>query len=164
MNLENELLQSTISSIIENIEVWDNSLSFLFSDCLGKLINKIIDRIIYHPETNSFSNSIFNTNLINLILKFYIDIIENTETDLTSYYIKGFNDIIETLSRYKKILVNHEIIEKVSFMGSFGKKNTLRKYSLFFCTCLIRVSFFNFKLLVSLYKILKNLLEINNNS
>ncbi len=71
-----------------------------------------------------------------------MDIIENNETDMTIYYIRGFNDIIETLSKYKKVILEHEIIDKASIMGSFGKKNTLRKYSLFFCTSLIRVNFF----------------------
>ena len=139
LNLDNELLKSTIASIIENIEVWDNSLCFLFSDCLAQLIEKRINNIIVNPEINTYSNSFFLNSLINLILKFYVNIIENTETDITLHYIRGFNDIIETLSKYKKVIVEQEIIDKASAMGSFGKKNTLRKYSLFFCTCLIRV-------------------------
>ncbi len=139
LNLDNELLKSTISSIIENIEVWDNSLSFLFSDCLGKLIEKIIDKILANPASNSNSESLFQNSLINLILKFYLNIIENTETDMTLHYIRGFNEIIEKLSKYKKIFVDEEIVGKAYAMGSFGKKNTLRRYSLFFCTCLIRV-------------------------
>lgn len=139
INLDNEILKTTITNIIENIEVWDNSLSFLFSDCLGKLVEKIIINLIANPETNTYSNSLFHNSLFNSILKFYINIIENTETDITVHYIRGFNDIIETLSKYKKVIVDQEIIEKATIMGSFGKKNTLRKYSLFFCTCLMRV-------------------------
>jgi len=140
LNLENDLLKSTINSVIENIEVWDNSLSFTFSDCLEKIMEKIIHKIIADTESISYSNNIFYNDLINLILNFYINFIENTETDITMYYIRGFNDIIETLSKYKRVIIEQEIIEKVSIMGSFGKKNMLRKYSLFFCTCLLRVN------------------------
>ena len=139
LDLDNDLLKNTVSTIIENIEVWDNSLSFLFSDCLVKLIKKIIEKINSNPENNLPSYAIFYNNLINTILKFFMDIIENNDTDMTLHYIRGFNDIIECLSKYKKVIVEQEIIEKASGMGSFGKKNTLRKYSLFFCTCLIRV-------------------------
>ncbi len=138
-NLENDLLKTTITNIIEKIEVWDNSLSFLFSDCLEKLIKKIINNLITNPETNSYSNNLFHNSLFNLILKFYITIIESTETDITLHYIRGFNEIIEILNKHKKVILNQEIIEKASAMGSFGKKNALRKYSLFFCTCLMRV-------------------------
>ena len=137
LDLDNDLLKSTISTIIENIEVWDNSLSFLFSDCLRKLIEKIKIKL----DNKTFSNSIFYNSLMNIILKFYIEIIENNETDLTIYYLRGFNDIIESLSKFRKVIVENDTIEKVSSMGSFGKKNTLRKYSLFFCTSLIRVNF-----------------------
>jgi len=140
LNLDNELLKSTIISIIEKIEIWDNSLSFIFSDCLGYLMKKITSNLLTISEKNSYSNSLFQISLINLILKFYINIIENNETEMTLYFIRGFNDIIETLSKYKKVTVEQEIIQKASIMGSFGKKNTLRKYSLFFCTCLIRVN------------------------
>ncbi len=154
LNLDNDLLKSTITSVIENIEVWDNSLSFLFSDCLAKITDRIIDKLIANPELSSYPKSLFYNDLINQILKFYINIIENTETDITMHYIRGFNDIIETLSKYKRVIVEQGLIEKVSIMGSFGKKNTLRKYSLFFCTCLIRVikiickikPYFSFKL------------------
>lgn len=139
LNLDYELLKNTIVGIIENIEIWDNSLSFLFSDCLGKLIEKMINNLLFSSKNVSYSNSILQNTLINMILKFYIIIIENNETDMTLYFIRGFNDIVETLSKYQDVIVDQEIIEKASAMGSFGKKNNLRKYSLFFCTCLIRV-------------------------
>ena len=140
LNLDNELLKNTVATIIENIEVWDNSLSTLFSDCLGKLTQKIVNKESSEQVKNKTANSIFNNEFINIILNFYISIIENNENDLAVYYLKGFNDIVETLSKYRKTIVDHEIIEKASSMGSFGKKSTLRRYSLFFCTCLIRVN------------------------
>jgi len=142
LNLDNELLRNTIAAIIENIEVWDNSLSSLFSDCLGKITEKIINKIITEQEKSKLINSIFYNGFINMILKFYVSIIENNENDMTLHFLRGFNDIIEILSKFKKVIVDSEIIEKASSMGSFGKKNTLRRYSLFFCTCLIRVKLF----------------------
>lgn len=141
LNLDNELLKNTIATIIENIEVWDNSLSTLFSDCLGKIIEKIIQKINTEQDKNRIANSIFYNGFINLILNFYLDIIENNnENDLTVHFLRGFNDIIETLSNYKKVIVDCDIIEKASSMGSFGKTNTLRRCSLFFCTSLLRVN------------------------
>lgn len=140
LNLDNELLKNTIATIIENIEVWDNSLSTFFSDCLGKITQKIISKINSNHDRSKIVNSIFYNEFINMILNFYISIIENNENDLTVNYLRGFNDIIETLSNYRKIIVDSEIIEKASSMGSFGKKNTQRRNSLFFCTCLIRVN------------------------
>lgn len=140
LNLDNELLKNTVATIIENIEVWDNSLSSLFSDCLGKIMQKLIDRTKTIQDRSKITNGIFINEFINMILSFYISIIENNENYLTVYYLRGFNDIIETLSKYKKTIVDSELIDKASSMGSFGKKSTLRRYSLFFCTCLIRVN------------------------
>lgn len=152
--MENDLLKNSISTIIQNIEVWDNKLSYMFSDCLGKLIDNIMVKLSNNIENSSFSISNFHNCLINMILNFFINIIENNDTDMTMHYTKGFNNIIETLSKYKKIIVENEIIEKVSMMGSFGKKNNLRKYSLFFCICLIRVkNIFNNFFIVFLLKI-----------
>ena len=146
LNLENEILKNTIITIIENIELWDNSLSYLFSDCLVKIIENSVSEIKLNDENNLNNNNItnlksnsFNNNIINLILRFYICFIEYNDNYITIYYIRSFNAIIEILSKYRIVNVEIDLIEKATSMGSFGKKNTLRKYSLFFCTCLIRV-------------------------
>lgn len=138
--MDNNLLKNTIATIIEIIEVWDNSLSSLFSDCLVKIIENLIDKINTEQRESKYTNSIFYNDFINMILNFYICVVENNDNDMTIYYLRSFNDIIETLNtKYKKVIVDNDIIQKASSMGSFGKKNNLRRYSLFFCTCLIRV-------------------------
>lgn len=93
----------------------------------------------------NFKNNNFENNLINMIFKFFIFIIELDEKEICKFYIKNFYELIEILSIYKKvILIDTETIDKVSLMGSFGKKNNHRKYSLFLCTCFIRVNIIKF--------------------
>lgn len=136
--------------IIENIELWDNKLLLKFSDSIVKITGNIIDKIHYcHKKNDNKSdedtlvkNNFYN-NLINIFIKYLIGIIENDESEISKYYLEGFNDIIEILSQYKQIFVEPDIIERVCIMGSFGKKSTLRKYSLYFCSSLIRVNFIN---------------------
>ena len=146
-----ELLKSTICSIIENIELWDNSLLFKYSDCLDRIVKKIDENLTLNIKDNLITNETFFNGIINIIFRFYINIIENSESEISIHYVRGFDNIIDTLSDKKRTKIEPDIIEMVSLMGSFGKKNVLRRYSLFFCTSFIKV---NKKLLLVIFKIL----------
>ena len=158
LNLDKETLKTSLTNIIENIELWDDLLILKFSDCLCSLGRNLIIKLdkIKIEDNNNFKPEIdillndkkkiycendeikFYNKILNIIIKFYIDIIENNENEICNYYIRKFNDLTEILEKYK-IIVDQDIIDKASIMGSFGKKNNHRKYSLFICTCLIRV-------------------------
>ena len=106
------------------------------------LINFNTSNSFANTNTNSnIKNNNFENNLMNIIFNFFIFIIELDEKEICKFYIKNFYELIEILSTYNKvILIDTEILDKVSMMGSFGKKNNHRKYSLFLCTCFIRVN------------------------
>jgi hypothetical protein len=141
LNLNNDLLKSTICTIIENIELWDNSLLLKYSDCL-ELIVKKIDKITSLNIKNNITNNdlyIFSNGIINIIFRYFLNIIENSESEISLYYVRGFDSIIDCLSINKNFKIDSDIIENVSLMGSFGKKTILRRYSLFFSTSFLRV-------------------------
>jgi hypothetical protein len=139
MNLDYELLKITICSIIEDIELWENTLMLKYSDCLERIIKKIEEKMSYYIENKALGIEIILSRIINIIFRYYINIIENCENDISSHYIKGFDNIIDILSENKRTKIERDIIELVCSMGSFGKKNYLRRFSLFFCTSFIKV-------------------------
>lgn len=140
MNLEYEFLKSTLCSIIENIELWENSLIYKYSDCLVKIIRKLDKEISISRENNEIQEEILLNGIINIIFRFFLNIIENSDTEISFHYIKGFDEIINTLYENKRTIIESDIIDNVCIMGSFGKKNLLRRFSLFFCTSFIRVN------------------------
>lgn len=85
------------------------------------------------------TNEPFYCGIVNIIFRYFINIIENSESEISIHYIKGFDNIIDTLEVNKRFIIESDIIEMVSLMGSFGKKNILRRYSLFFSTCFLKV-------------------------
>lgn len=139
MNLNTELLTNTICSIIENIELWDNTLLYKYSDCLDRLVAKIDENFTKNLQNKNTTNESFYNKIINIIFRYFLNIIESSENDIAMHYIKGFDNVIDTLSIYKRFKIESDIIEKVSLMGSFGKKNILRRYSLFFSTSFLKV-------------------------
>jgi hypothetical protein len=139
--LNNDLLKNTICSIIENIELWDNSLLLKYSDCLEFIVKKIDKYTTLNIKNNIINNELyhFSNEMINIIFRYFLNIIENSESEISLYYVRGFDNIIDSLSIKKNFKVESDIIENVSLMGSFGKKTILRRYSLFFCTSFLRV-------------------------
>ena len=96
--------------------------------------------------TNNFQNNLttnesFYNGIINIIFRYFLNIIENSESEISLHYIRGFDNIIDTLSINKRFKIESDIIDKVSLMGSFGKKNILRRYSLFFSTSFLKVKY-----------------------
>jgi hypothetical protein len=138
--LEYESLKITICSIIEDIELWENTLMLKFSDCLERIVKKIDEGMSVHIENKTIGNEIISSRIINIIFRYYINMIEISENDISSHYIKGFDNIIDILLLTKETKIERDIIDLVSSMGSFGKKNNLRRLSLFFCTSFIKVN------------------------
>lgn len=138
LNLDFDLLKNTINSIIENIELWEDSLLYKFSDCLTRVVKKFDDSLL--SEQKEIKEQEIRLNeIVNIIFRYYINIIESGEKDISKHYVRGFDDIIGILSNKKRINIERDIIENISLMGSFGKKNILRRFSLFYCTSLIKV-------------------------
>ena len=102
---------------------------------MERIVKKIDNNFTNNINT---SESFFNV-MINIIFRYYLNIIENSESEISLYYIRGFDNIIDILSFHKKIKIEYDVIEKVSLMGSFGKKTLLRRFSLYFSISFLKV-------------------------
>jgi hypothetical protein len=124
-----EIFPKTIKYIMDNIDIWDPQLQFAFARSLRESIENILN-----------SESVMNIEKIILItIKFFIKTIANEEKNLSIEYVKNFNELVELLSERYRVNVTDDIIESSTVLGSFGKPTINRRYSVFFCTSLIRV-------------------------
>jgi hypothetical protein len=130
-----ETLSHTVYYIIENVEIWEQSLQYSFANSLSRCI----EEIILLKQESSFED------LINGIIKFFIKTITNEEKNLSDEYVKNFNDIIQNLKTgNRKIEIEKEIIDNCTTMGSFGKPSPIRRFSVYFCASIIRVKYYFF--------------------
>jgi hypothetical protein len=125
-----EIFTQTIKYIMENIDIWDSTLQFAFAKSLRVSIENIL---ISQTEVNM-------KKIILMTIKFFVKTIANEEKNLSNEYIKNFSELIEILSERYRLDVPDDIIESSISLGSFGKPSINRRYCVFFCTCLIRVS------------------------
>jgi hypothetical protein len=80
-------------------------------------------------------------SLINIILKHFIKFMMTVEKIICDEYIQNFNDLIGCLSVKYKINIPNDLIEYSFNLGKFGQTLINRRFSGYFCTCLIRVRF-----------------------
>jgi len=78
-------------------------------------------------------------DLLNLIVKFFVKIITHEEEILSKEYIRNLNEIVEVISENNRIRLDKELVEICTSMGSFGNTVKMKRFSVYFCTCLLRV-------------------------
>ena len=134
------LIASTVSSIMENIELSDKNIQILFAKCLNELGNKIALYITsYKAIAMKIKNELINE--FNVIVKNFFVCIATLEKAVSDEYIENLCQFIEKCQECKfRIKINKEIIDYASSLGKFGQNVTNRKISIFFCACLIQIS------------------------
>jgi hypothetical protein len=119
----------TITGIMEHIEIWDQNLHMSFAAALCRTVEEI-------TKIRRDSNY---THLVNIIIKFFIMTISNETKNIGEEYIRNFNEVIDIMTEKYRLNIDSEIVEISTTMGSFGKNVVSRRYSVYFCACLIRV-------------------------
>ena len=149
-----------IKSLLEYIEIWDESLQIEFSNSIYKIfyfdsINGVYNHDFYFNSSNqhlafinikeSDQKEILRIyygmkDIVNPVLKFLMKIISYLKYEKVSIeYLKTFNIIIKFFTYYKKIKLENDVVDYACNLGTFGKSITSRRYCVFFCSCLIQV-------------------------
>ena len=124
---------SVITTIMEDIELYDKSSQILFSESIGLLAQKF-------SETRK-ENKKDNSNELKIILKHFMVAISTLEKSISDEYVIHFNQIIDTFCMNNfKINLDKELIEYAISLGKFGQSFQNKKFSVYFCVSLIRIS------------------------
>jgi hypothetical protein len=116
---------------MENVEIWDESLQLSFSSSLFNCIKKLF---LTKDDLSQY------LSLINSILKFFIQTISNDEKHLLEEYLRNFNEIIEFINSKRRIKIEQSVVEMALNLGIFGKSLICRRYSVYFCSSLLRIN------------------------
>ena len=124
---------SLITTIMEDIELYDKSSQILFSESIGLLAQKFSEKRKDDKKEHS--------NELKIILKHFMVAISTLEKSISDEYVSHFNQIIDIFcSNNFKIILDKELIECAISLGKFGQSFQNRKFSVYFCVSLIRIS------------------------
>ena len=94
------LIASTISSIMENVELSDKNIQILFGKCLKELGEKIAEYIMNHKAISiKIKNEL--TNEFNVILKNLFVCTATLERTVSDEYIDNLCNLIQKCQEYK---------------------------------------------------------------
>jgi hypothetical protein len=120
------LLDSTIKKIFEDINIWDEDLQVAFAESLSKSVLLL-------------AKDVAAVTLVNMIIKFLITTVTEENTTTAIHYLRCFEEMIGGLG--EKIEIKKDILDYINTLGSFGKNNKSRRYSAYFCACIFKVSY-----------------------
>ncbi len=83
-----------------------------------------------------YSNS---EDIINSLIKITIKLITKAEESISHKFLQAFDAIVHFFANFRKIKIDQEIIENITSLGAFGKPSRSRRFSIYFCTSLIRI-------------------------
>ncbi len=124
---------SIITTIMDDIELYEKSSQMLFCESIGKLAEKFSEK--------RKDDKIDHLNELFLILKHFLIGISTLEKSISDEYVINFNNLINTFCNNNfQIVIHNELIEYTISLGKFGQSIVNKKFSVFFCVSLIRIS------------------------
>jgi hypothetical protein len=87
-------------------------------------------------------------HIYNLIIKFCMKIISTDDKNVSNtfshqisdYYVQALNQIVSFFSIHGKIRIDNDIIDFTINLGNFGKSAISRRFSVYFCSCILQVT------------------------
>ena len=128
---------SIIENIMENIELYEKNTQLLFAKSLIELGE-------YFSQNNNKSKNKKEIDLheeeMTIILNHFFSCILKLEKTVSDEHCKCLNKLIDSLvENHYRIEFKKEIIDFANNLGKFGQSYTNRRYSVYFCTVLIRI-------------------------
>ena len=128
---------SIIENIMENIELYEKNTQLLFAKSLIELGE-------YFSQNNNKSKNKKEIDLheeeMTIILNHFFSCILKLEKTVSDEHCKCLNQLIDSLvENHYRIEFKKEIIDFANNLGKFGQSYTNRRYSVYFCTVLIRI-------------------------
>ena len=128
-----QIFQSLLKYIINDIKTWDKETIIFFPKCLYKILTKSSQEIII---------SSINDELFNMILKLIIESVSSTDEQISNEYISNFEKIIIYYSNNNikfPFNINDGICDDIISLGKFGQSNYNRKLSCYLGCAVIRL-------------------------
>ena len=87
-------------------------------------------------------------HIYNLIIKFCMKIISTDDKNvynaftyqISDYYVQALNQIVSFFTIHGKIKIDNDIIDFTINLGNFGKSAISRRFSVYFCSCILQVN------------------------
>ena len=129
---------SIITNIMENIELYEKNTQFLFAKSLVELGKSF--SVKSTKSKNKEKEKDLHEEEINQIINHFFTCILKLEKTVSDEHCKYLNELVETLvNNNYRIEIKKEIIDFSNNLGKFGQSYTNRRFSVYFCTVLIRI-------------------------
>ena len=132
---------SIIENIMENIELYEKNTQLLFAKSLvelGKYFSES-NRNIKNNNKNKKDIDLHQEEMTTIINHFFTCILK-LEKSVSDEHCKYLNQLVDSLvDNHYRIEFKKEIIDFANNLGKFGQSYTNRRYSVYFCTVLIRI-------------------------
>jgi len=127
---------SIITNIMENIELYEKNTQFLFAKSLVELGKSFSVK----STKNKNKENDLHVDEMNQIINHFFTCIIKLEKTVSDEHCKYLNELVEELvNNNYRIEIKKEIIDFSNNLGKFGQSYTNRRFSVYFCTVLIRI-------------------------
>ena len=127
---------SIITNIMENIELYEKNTQFLFAKSLVELGKSFS---VKSSKNKNKENDLHEEEMNQIINHFFTCIIKLEKT-VSDEHCKYLNELVEALVKNNyRIEIKKDIIDFSNNLGKFGQSYTNRRFSVYFCTILIRI-------------------------
>ena len=129
---------SIIENIMENIELYEKNTQLLFAKSLIEL-GKYFSQKTNDKNKNKKEIDLHEEEMTKIINHFFSCILKLEKT-VSDEHCQCLNKLIDSLvNSHYRIEFKKEIIDFANNLGKFGQSYTNRRYSVYFCTVLIRI-------------------------
>ena len=123
---------------MENIELYEKNTQLLFAKSLIEL-GKYFSINCNCKNKNKKDLDLHEEEMTKIINHFFSCILKLEKT-VSDEHCQCLNQLIDSLvNNHYRIEFNKEIIDFANNLGKFGQSYTNRRYSVYFCTVLIRI-------------------------
>ena len=139
-----EYIFSVIENIMDNIELYEKNTQLLFAKSLVELGNYFSGNGQHGKNINKIKKKDKDIDLhedeMTKIINHFFTCILKLEKTVSDEHCKYLNQLIDSLVKNNyRIDFKKEIIDFANNLGKFGQSYTNRRYSVYFCTVLIRI-------------------------
>ena len=130
---------SIIENIMENIELYEKNTQLLFAKSLVELGKYFSQNNVKNNNKNKKDIDLHEEEMAKIINHFFTCILK-LEKSVSDEHCKYLNQLVDSLvDNHYRIEFKKEIIDFANNLGKFGQSYTNRRYSVYFCTVLIRI-------------------------
>lgn len=117
--------------ITETMEVTDTAIQLSFSNYVVK----------FFTAPDKLLNTLSAASFANILLKTIVTSIQNNDSVTTTSNLNALADIATLFDKKPYgIALSDDLTKLVISLGAFSKSDRIKRYCIFICTCLVRIS------------------------